>query len=139
MRSQITICALLLILALAQCGEAPSSSSTTRPESKYATVIEWSDGVSLHSVLYKVDGKIIGRGKDAFKLVFKHIESLPEKSLILIKMPADIANVLADRTGGEDPFPFEGYESERKQFGDLGLRRHLSIVTEKFAQKAFVN
>lgn len=124
-------------LAFVQCEQRPSPQKDIA--TTYALTIEWTDGASLHSVLYKMNGRIVGRGKEAYKLVLERIEALPENSRILIKMPVDLAYIIQERTGGEDPFPFEGYEAERGRFMELCLKKKISIVTEKFKQKEFVN
>ena len=127
-----------LCLAFVQCEQKPSPQTDVAKTTMYALTIEWTDGASLHSVLYKMDGRIVGRGKEAYKLVLERIEALPENSRILIKMPGDIAYIIQERTGGEDPFPVEGYEAERGRFMELCLKKKISIVTEKFKQKEFV-
>src|SRR4030095_11170592 len=98
-------------------------------------IIEWHGGVTLHAVVFTVDGVTIGRGARAYAKLIETFKRFPEGSHLVFRYPVDIANLLESIYQSELPLPFtDGFEKERDEFQDVCVRKGFRTSIDAYIQ-----
>ena len=104
--------------------------STEQPE----FTVRWDGGVTLYTVLFRFNDDTVGRGRMAYAKLIKRIESIPDGSHLRFEYPEDIAALMTELSQTTEPLPFRGYESERKYFVDMQVRKKLRVTINSYKQ-----
>lgn len=129
----VFVALIVFIMSNLNCSCSPTKRNTKDIQHGTYTV-NWSDGVTIYTVLIQFEDEVLGRGKIAYDVLVKKLGGVPRGSTIIFRAPADIVQLIEEHTNESpaSPLPFRDEVEAKEKFADICIQNQLKYKLDTY-------